>query len=95
VRKVDALEQWKAWFREWPAELPRNGVVVTVSGEQIPFQGFLAGEDMVLLQRRAPDSLGSRQVLLPYQRIDSLKITEVVSPKVFAAAGFEGKLPRG
>jgi hypothetical protein len=91
---VETLEQWKAWFRGWPAELPRNGVVITISGEQIPFHGFLAGEDMVLLQRRTPDSLGSRQVLLPYQRIDSLKITDVVSPKVFAAAGFVGKLPK-
>ncbi len=91
---MDGLEQWKAWFRDWPEELPRNGVVVNILGEQIPFKGFLAGEEMVLLQRQTPDSLGSRQVLLPYQRIDSLKITDVVSPKVFTAAGFVGNLPK-
>jgi hypothetical protein len=94
VSKVDVGEQWKAWFKDWPEELPHKGVIVTIMGEQIPFHGFLAGEEMVLVQRQTPDSLGARQVLLPYQRIDSLKITDIVSPKVFTAAGFIGKLPK-
>ena len=36
----------------------------------------------------------TRQVLVPYQRIDSLKLTEVVDPKIFAKLGFEGTLPK-
>ncbi len=91
---MDGFEQWKSWFREWPEKFPRQGVVATVLGDQIPFSGFLAGETMLLLQRKTPDSLGSRQVLLPYQRIDSLKITEVVEGKVFEKIGFVGALPK-
>jgi hypothetical protein len=91
---VESHEQWKDWFRRWPADLPRSGVVVIISGEQIPFNGFLVGEEMLLLQRNTPDSVGARQVLLPYQQIDFLKITDVVSPKVFSAAGFAGKLSK-
>jgi hypothetical protein len=72
----------------------RQGVVATVSGDQIPFSGFLAGETMLMLQRKNPDSMGSRQVLLPYQRIDSLKITEVVDGKVYEKIGFVGSLPK-
>jgi hypothetical protein len=91
---MDSFELWKSWFQDWPENLPRQGVVATVLGDQIPFSGFLVGETMLLLQRRAPDSMGARQVLLPYQRIDSVKITDVVDAKVFRSAGFQGKLPK-
>ncbi len=91
---MDSFEQWKAWFREWPEKMPRQGVLITIQGDQIPFQGFLAGGEMVLLQRTAPDTVGTRQVLLPYQRIDSLKLINVVDPKIFAKIGFEGALPK-
>jgi hypothetical protein len=91
---MDSFEQWKSWFHDWPEQMPRQGVVATVVGDQIPFSGFLVGDTMVLLQRRAPDSLGARQVLLPYQRIDSVKITDVVDQKIFRAAGFQGKLSK-
>jgi hypothetical protein len=91
---MDSHEQWKSWFHGWPAEMPPQGVVVTTLGEQIPFQGFLVSDHAVLLQRRTPDAVGARQVILPYGKIDSLKITDVVSPSVFTAAGFQGALPK-
>ena len=91
---MDSGEQWKAWFRDWPEKMPRQGVVATMQGDQIPFSGFLAGETMLLLQRKNPDSLGTRQVILPYARIDSLKITDVVDAKIFEKIGFTGSLPK-
>ena len=91
---MDTFEQWKTWFCDWPDKLPRQGVVVTMQGDQIPFSGFLAGETMLLLQRTSPDSMGTRQVLLPYQRIDFLKITDVVDAKIYAKIGFQGSLPK-
>jgi hypothetical protein len=38
--------------------------------------------------------MGTRQVLLPYRRIDSLKITEVVDGKIYEKIGFTGSLPK-
>ena len=91
---MDSFEQWKTWFREWPEKLPRQGILVTLQGDQIPFSGFLTGETMLLLQRTNPDSVGTRQVLLPYQRIDSLKISDVVEAKVYEKSGFLGSLSK-
>lgn len=91
---MDSFEQWKTWFRQWPEKMPRQGVLITIQGDQIPFKGFLAGEEMLLVQRSAPDTVGTRQVLLPYQRIDSIKLTEVVDSKIFSKMGFEGTLPK-
>jgi hypothetical protein len=91
---MDSSEHWKTWFRDWPEKMPRQGVLVTIQGDQIPFKGFLTGDEMLLLQRTAPDSAGTRQVLLPYHRIDSLKLIDVVDPKIFSKIGFEGSLPK-
>ena len=91
---MDACTVWKDFFRNWPDNLPREAVVVTTMGEQIPLAGFLTSEKLLLVHRRTPDTVGSRQVLIPYQNIDSVKITSVVKPKVFTAAGFEGTLPK-
>jgi hypothetical protein len=68
--------------------------VVTSFGEQILFQGFLTSDAMLLIERSAPDSLGARMVLMPYQEIQAVKITDVAKPKALAAMGFEGALGR-
>ena len=69
-------------------------MLVTRGDEQIPFEGFLYSEQMVLLERRTPDTLGARKVLLPYSEIATLKIVEVVKEKPFVSAGFKGALPK-
>ena len=63
--------------------------------EQIPFEGFMLCERMLLLERRAPDSLGARTVLVPLAEIQILKFTDVVKSATFQALGFRGKLPQG
>ena len=83
---------WAQFFQKWPADLPQRGVLVTVSGEQIPFSGFLRTNDTVLLERQTPDAVGARKVLMPYSQIASVKITDPVSGDVFSSAGFRGKL---
>ena len=85
---------WKQYFAAWPEDLPRRGVLVTNFAEQIPFQGFMTSDALVLLERNAPDALGARFVMIPYQGIQALKIVDVAKPKALNALGFEGVLTR-
>ena len=85
---MDAAEIWRRCFQEWPAELERHGVLITSFGDQIPFGGFATSPEMLLVERKAPDTVGARIVILPYANILGLKITDVVKPKAFQSLGF-------
>jgi hypothetical protein len=91
---MEANAAWKDFFAAWPDELPRRGIVIAAWDEQIPFAGFMTGPTMLLLARTMPDSLGARTIILPYEQIAGIKVTEVVSAKLFQALGFSGKLPK-
>ena len=75
--------------------MARRGVLVTTFGEQIPFAGFSTSDAFLLVERPAPDTVGTRMLVLPYEQIAALKITEVIKPKVLRAAGFEGPPAKG
>ena len=79
---------WKNLFKNWPKSLPRKGVLVTEGGEQTPFQQFMTSDDVVLVQRRAPDTVGAREVIVPFSEIMLVKMTEVVKPAAYREAGF-------
>jgi hypothetical protein len=81
---------WKDLFANWADELPRRGVLVTTFDEQILFSGFMTGESFLLIERNAPDTMGARQLIVPYANIAALKIVDVVKSKNFAKLGFEG-----
>jgi len=85
---LDAPESWRNCFRQWPADLERRGVLITAFGEQIPFEGFATNEDFILIERRAPDTLGGRSVMISYQHIQGLKIVDVMKQKPFQDMGF-------
>lgn len=91
---LDAAESWRNCFRQWPEELERHGVLVTSFGEQIVFDGFAASDDLLLLERRTPDTAGARKVLVAYQSIQALKIVDVVKMKSFQSLGFAIPPPR-
>lgn len=91
---MDASTAWKDFFDNWPDGLPRQGTLVTSLGQNIPFSGFLTSKTMLLVNRRTPDAEGTRQVLILYQNVDSIKLTEIIKPKVFTENGFEGTLPK-
>ena len=84
----DAAAVWQQCFNSWPAEVERRGVLVTSFDEQIPFESFAASPDMLLVERRSPDTLGARMVLIAYQEIKALKIVEVLKAKAFQSLGF-------
>ncbi len=84
----EAADVWRKCFGSWPAEVERRGVLVTSFDEQIPFESFAASPDMLLIERRSPDTLGARMVLIAYQDIRALKIVDVLKAKAFQALGF-------
>ena len=91
---TDAAETWRQCFARWPAEMQRRGVLVTSFGEQIPFNSFATSGDVLLIERRAPDTVGGRTVLMAYQNILAVKIVDVVKTKTFESMGFVVPAPR-
>jgi hypothetical protein len=60
-----------------------------MQGESIVFADFSLGHGCVLLQRATPDSMGGREVILPFEQVAVLKLTESLSPKSRNELGFE------
>jgi hypothetical protein len=85
---MDAAETWRDCFSKWPPEIARRGVLVTTFGEQIPFDSFAASPTLLLIERRSPDTMGGRTVLISYQSVSAVKIVDVVKAKTFAPMGF-------
>lgn len=89
---MEGSSPWKHCFENWPKDLPSRGVLVTKFQEQIPFDGFLASDTMVLLERKTPDTIGARKVLFAFEEISAVKFVDVVRGKLFEPLGFAGKL---
>lgn len=84
----DAPGVWRRCFESWPSELERRGVLVTAFGEQILFDNFATSPDLLLVERRAPDTVGARTVIVSYDQIAALKIVDVAKAKAFQSMGF-------
>ena len=63
---------------------------MTAFQEQIPYTSFLTSQTHLLIERQTPDALGARTVLLPYDQILAVKISDVVKATAFESLGFEG-----
>ncbi len=90
---MEIKHYWADFFENWPKKMPHRGVVVTSFGDQILFAGFLIGADLLIIERHAPDTVGARQVILPYENIQAVKIVEVAQKNLWSDLGFSGKLP--
>lgn len=82
-------ESWRAVFESWPASVPRRGLLITTFNEAIPFIGYLVSPGILLLERDRPDSAGARKVMVAYDAVSALKITDVVELDTFRALGFQ------
>ncbi len=91
---TEAATIWRHCLEHWPTELERRGVLVTSFDEQIPFDGFAVGDEMLIVERRTPDTSGARLVIIPYQNIRALKIVDVAKLKAFQPMGFVLPPPR-
>jgi deoxyribodipyrimidine photolyase-like uncharacterized protein len=88
---MSPTDVWKEVFTNWPTSLARRGIVITTLNESTPFKGFMIRDEMLLLERTNPDPLGARYVLIGFDAINCVKLTDVVKESVFASAGFTGK----
>ena len=88
------IEAWRDVFTNWPAAIPRRGVVVSTLNEAIPFKSFLIKGDTLLLERANPDPIGTRFIVLTYDAIHMLKLTDPLKESVLAAAGYQGKFAK-
>jgi hypothetical protein len=86
---MDEALVWRKFLVEWPKDVARVGVVVTAI-EQIPFVDFMLSESIGLFERRAPDTVGGRRVLVPYTKIAAIKIVEPTTNEMYLAWGFRG-----
>jgi len=83
---------WKTLLDTWPAGVTRSGVLVTTLSEQIPFDGFMHSETFMMLERKTPDTLGARKIIVPLSGIAMIKFTEVLAAQAFGPWGFAGTI---
>jgi hypothetical protein len=92
--EAKSTEVWREMFTKWPAELPKRGLVVTTLNETIPFKSFFLKGETLLLERTNPDPVGTRFIVLAFDAIHLLKITEPLRESVLNAAGYVGQLAK-
>ena len=85
---------WRETFTNWPAAIPRRGVLVSTLNEAIPFKSFLTKGDTLLLERTNPDALGTRFVVLAFDAIHMLKLADPLKESVFTGAGYTGQFAK-
>jgi hypothetical protein len=87
-------EIWRDVFTNWPAALPRRGLLVSTLNETIPFKSFLLKGDLLLLERANPDPVGTRFIMLAFDTVHMLKVTDPLKESVLTSAGFVGHLAK-
>ncbi len=85
---------WRVVFEKWPTGLAKRGVIITTLNEATPFKSFMLKDDLLLLERTNPDPLGARFVLLGFDAIHMLKITDPLTEAALLAAGYAGQLAK-
>jgi hypothetical protein len=48
----------------------------------------MVADDLLFIERRNPDTLGTRSVILPFGAIAGLKIVDPIEPRHFQSFGF-------
>ena len=86
---MSTAENWKSFLENWPAEFPRQGIIVSTLNEAMPFKNYWVKGETLLLERTVPDALGGRFLLLGFEIINSIKITSPLTAEMVAGAGFQ------
>ncbi|WP_417387234.1 hypothetical protein [Gimesia sp.] len=89
---MDSAEGWRSILENWPNAIPKKGIVVTTYQESIPFQNYLLSSSVVMFERDKPDSLGARKVMLSYNAIDAIKLTDPIELAQYQVMGFQPTL---
>jgi len=86
---METSESWRMLFENWPDSIQRKGLLVTTFQESIPFVDFMISGGIVLFERDKPDAAGGRKVMLAYESISAVKITEIIDLPRFQVMGFQ------
>jgi len=86
---MHSAEAWRTLFENWPEAIPRQGILVTSFNESIPFRDFLISGSIVLVERETPDAVGARKVMVAYDAIAAVKITNPMDLARFQVMGFQ------
>jgi len=78
----------------WPAVLPRRGLIVSSLNETVPFKSFLIKGDTLMLERTNPDPVGTRFIVIPFDAIHMVKMTEPLKESTLHEAGYVGQLAK-
>lgn len=89
---MNSVDGWRNLFENWPAAIPRSGLIVTTFGETMPFRDFLISGSLLLIDRDVPDSLGTRKVMIGYEAIVALKLTNTLELARYQVMGFQSSL---
>ncbi|HTN01201.1 hypothetical protein [Planctellipticum variicoloris] len=89
---MNSADGWRNLFENWPASIPRAGMIVTSFGESVPFRDFMISGSILLVDRDVPDSYGARKVMLTYDSIAAVKLTSTLELARFQVMGFQGTL---
>lgn len=83
---------FKTLFQRWPDSVPRRGIIVNKLGDNCPFKGYMLSNDVILLERTAPDALGARFVMVNFEEIKAVKLVDPLGAEALNSLGFEGRL---
>ena len=86
---MQSAESWRSILENWPEVIPKSGIVVTSYQESIPFQNFLLSTGVVLFERDKPNSLGARKVMLSYEAICAIKLSDTMELARYQVMGFQ------
>lgn len=75
-------------FETWPANIPRQGMLVTNFQETINFVDFLISPGILMVERDKPDTYGARKVLITYDAISAVKLGSPEALSTFEVMGF-------
>ncbi|MFK7776722.1 MAG: hypothetical protein QM501_01205 [Gimesia sp.] len=86
---MQSAEAWRSILENWPEAIPKKGIVVTTYQESIPFQNYLLSNGIALFERDKPDSFGTRKVMLSYETICAIKLTDTMELARYQVMGFQ------
>lgn len=85
---MDTARAWQEFFESWPETFPQQGIIVTTFQETVPFTRFLIAPGLLALERDRPDSIGARKVVLSYNAISAVKMTDTAGLDSIRELGF-------
>jgi len=82
------ISEMQRVLAEWPSGIPRNGIMLTTFGENIPFVSYMIRGDLLLVERKTPDAQGARRVIMRFDAITAVKILDAIEMPRFESMGF-------